>query len=187
MSSEIFFEFQGKLLPPQTKAFLPFLADSLQRPFVSLPLDSGFQTQPLSLRNTQKTFSAAGFDTLWENLSVPRKRRRCLLYATIGWLSANKKWSPRVTYALALLPILNEPQGSPEHSCCYGLVLQVLCWCFEDCFLSYFAGHNLHLFLPELVDGQLTRVWRNQQVFVCNHECKSFSAFSLSWFAKTNN
>lgn len=41
-SSGMFFETQGKALPPQTKGFLSFLGDSLQRTFLGFPLGLWF-------------------------------------------------------------------------------------------------------------------------------------------------
>lgn len=150
-------------------------------------LDSSFQIQFLSLGNPQKTYGAAGVSHRGKTCQCQARGGNVYSVQQLGgtwptWSEVQGSCMPcSADYSDWILKI-HKRQLLLE-ICVAGSLLLFQGFYFK----KYFSGHCFHLFFLELVDGQLTRVWGNQQFFVCNHSCRSFSAFSLSWFAKTNN
>ena len=108
ISSEIFFEIQGKELPPQTKGFLSFLDDLLQRPLLGLPL-------ALRLSDTT-SFCEKPSESLWccwrrppMGKPVSVKEEEEMFIMCDNWVALGQQEVRSKGHVCpALLPVLNE-------------------------------------------------------------------------------
>lgn len=151
-------------------------------------LDSSFQIKFLSLRNPQKTFGAAGVS--YRGKTCQCQARGGNVYSVQQLGGSQPTWSEVqgscMLCSAALVFWLNT-KNSQKTVIATDLCCRFFAGVSRTLFLKIFFWLQFPSLFLELVDGQLTIVWGNQQFFVCNHSCRSFSAFSLSWFAKTNN